>query len=99
MMRCRFSRLSGGLLEQGLDVGRNRGLAVIARRAGAGRNPGKARKPFLEVVIEPVLREPSLQIQKAQDERSRETEKRGAERGAHAAKRSLQSLLQQIERG
>src|SRR6185312_5135451 len=76
----------GGLLQERLDEGRHRGIAAIAAERAAGE-PRIARQPFLEVVVEAILREAGLEVEKAQHERAGEAEERGAERGAHAAER------------
>src|SRR6185312_359231 len=87
----------GGLLEQRLDVGGHRLLALRDRAGGA--EPRLARQPFLELVVEAVLRLSCLDVEKAQDERAGEAEQRRAEGRAHGAERRRQAALEIVEGG
>ena len=87
----------GGLFEQGLDID-GHGLFAIAHRAGAGQ-PGALGQPVLELVEEAVLRLACLQLEIAQQQRTREAEQRSAEGRAHAGKRFFQPGLELAEQG
>src|SRR4029079_10637709 len=56
-------------------------------------------EPVFEVGIEAILRLARLQVEKAQDQRTREAKQRRRERNAHAAEWGGQSLFQGVEQG
>ena len=56
-----------------------------------------AGEKLLEFGIEPILRLPRLEIEKAEDERTRKPEQRGGERDAHARDRGRKAGLERVE--
>src|SRR6266404_8287512 len=76
-------------------------LQVAARAGGAlaGIFAHRGGEPVFEVGIEPVLRLARLQIEKAENQRTGETEQRRRKRDTHAAERSGQTFLQGVEQG
>src|SRR5690606_24418322 len=72
-------------------------LADLTLVLAAGRQLGDARKPFLELVVEAVMRVARLQIEKAEDERSAKSHERCRKGGAHAAQGSGKTCLQLLE--
>ena len=75
-----------GLFEQRADIGARR-IALACADRGGRRQARDGGQPFLDLVIEAVLSAAGLQFQKADDERARQTEKRGGEGRAHALDR------------
>ena len=86
-----------GLLEQGLDVCRDVDVASAHERLAAAAQAGKAREPFLDVVVKTVLRLRRLQVEKAEHQGAGEAEQRRAKRRTHAAHGGGETRLELFE--
>ena len=85
-----------GLFQQGLHVGRHRGIALKSATRGQASHAGQ---PFLEFTVETVLGVSRLQVEKADDQRTAETKQRGRKAGGHAAQGNLDVFLERGEHG
>ena len=85
------------LLQQRLHIGRH-AAALAARIAEhAGGQPGEPRQPFLQLVIEAVLRLPGGQVEEAEHQRPGKPEHGGGKRRPHPPQRLGEPGLQLVE--
>ena len=71
----------------------------VRNRLDNRRRLDVAGEKLLELGIEPILRLAGLEIEKAENQGTREAEQRGGERNAHAGDRRGQALLEVVEHG
>ncbi len=71
----------------------------LRHRLDDGRRLDVAGEKLLELGIKPILRLARLEVEEAEDERTREAEQRGGERDAHAGDRRREAGLKVVEQG
>ncbi len=87
-----FSRL----FQQGLNIGRDRGVASFNQRAAL---LGNTDQPFLDFVKEAVLCLTGIEIEKAEDQRARKTEHGAGESRGHALEWFGETCFELAEHG